>query len=91
MTALSLRPDADLPDDHQVVLGEWQVGKISKRTPPTGTEPRWIWALNRVPGGPKGLRLMGVAETLGEAQAELKESWAQWLKWANLPGPRQHF
>jgi hypothetical protein len=89
MTALLLRPDADVPGNHQVVLGQWQVGKICHRPPLTGTEPRWIWALNGVPGGPKGLRLMGVARTLDAAQAELKESWAQWLTWANLPGARQ--
>jgi len=83
--ALVLRPDAKLPGDHQVMHGEWQVGQIAKRPPLTGTEPRWLWALNGVPAaGPEGIRLAGVAGTLDEAEAELKMSWEQWLAWTSL-------
>jgi hypothetical protein len=83
--ALVLRPDASSPGDHQVMHGEWQVGRIDKRPPFTGTEPRWIWALNGVPSaGPKGMRLAGVTGTIDEAEAELKKSWDQWLEWAGL-------
>jgi hypothetical protein len=87
--ALLLRPAANSPGDHLVMHGEWQVGQIDKRPSFTGTEARWLWALNGVPGGPKGIRLAGVMGTLEEAEAELKKSWEQWLEWASLSDLRQ--
>jgi hypothetical protein len=36
---------------------------------------------------PKEMRLAGVTDTLEEAQAALKESWDEWLAWANLASP----
>ncbi len=90
--ALVLRPTADAPGDHQVMHGEWQVGQINKRSAVIGTEARWLWALNGVPGaGPKGMRLAGVMGTIDEAAAELKKSWEQWLEWASLSDVKDRF
>ena len=81
---LVLSVDAVSPDSQKVMHGEWQVGQIDKRPSFTGTEPRWLWALNGVPGGPKGIRLAGVTTTLDDAEAELRKSWEEWLAWASL-------
>ncbi len=89
--ALMLRPNADSPGGHEVMHGEWQVGQIDKRPSYTGTEPRWLWALNGVPRGPEGLRLAGVTATLDEAEAELKKSWDEWLAWADLSDVKARF
>jgi hypothetical protein len=87
--ALVLGPAADSPGDHQVMHGEWEVGRIDKRPSLTGGEARWIWALKGVPGGPQEIRLAGVTDTLKEAEAELKKSWEQWLLWASLSDARE--
>jgi hypothetical protein len=72
--------------------GQWQVGQIEKRPALTGSETRWIWALNGVPAaGPEGIRLAGATGSLGEAEAALKESWEQWLAWADLSDVRVKF
>jgi hypothetical protein len=89
--ALVLQPMAHSPSDLKVMHGEWQVGQIDKRPPLTGTEPRWFWALNGVPGGPGGIRLAGVTGTIDEAEAELKKSWEQWLGWASLSDVKARF
>ena len=68
--ALVLRPDASSPNDQLAMHGEWQIGRIDKRPSFSGPEPRYIWALNGVPGGPKSLRLSGVAATLDEAAVD---------------------
>ena len=86
--ALVLRPDPGTLGDHKVMHGEWQVGQIDKRPSFASKEPRWIWALNGVPGGPKGLRLAGVAESMDAAEAELKKSWHEWLAWAGFADAR---
>ena len=88
---LVLRPAANLPGVHQVMHGEWEVGRIDKRPSFTGTESRWIWALNGVPSGPKGIRLTGVTETIDEAEVDLKKSWEQWLEWASLSDVKARF
>src|ERR1019366_23101 len=89
--ALTLRPDADSPSDHQVMHGEWQVGRIDKRPSLTGTGARWFWPLNGVPGGPKGIRLTGVTETIDEAKVDLRKSWERWLEWASLSDVKARF
>jgi hypothetical protein len=89
--ALVLQPDADSPGGHKVMHGDWQVGQIDKRPAFTGTEPRWLWALNGVPGRPKGIRVAGVTGTLDEAEAELRKSWEQWLAWASLSDVKARF
>ena len=82
---LTLRPNADSPEDQHVMHGEWQVGQIEKRPPLIGLAPRWTWSLNGVPWGtPEGMHLAGVARSLDEATAELKKSFEQWLEWAQL-------
>jgi hypothetical protein len=89
--ALVLRPDDDSPGSHKVMHGDWQVGQIDKRPSYTGNEPRWLWALNGVPGGPREIRLSGVTATIDEAEAELKKSWDQWLEWAGLSDVKARF
>jgi hypothetical protein len=89
--ALVLRPDADSPGGHKVMHGDWQVGQIDKRPAFTGTQPRWLWALNGVPGGLEGIRLAGMTATLDEGEAELRKSWEQWLAWAGLSDVKARF
>jgi hypothetical protein len=79
-----LRPDPGTMGDHKVMHGEWQIGQIDQRPSFLNKDPRFIWALNGVPSGPKGLRLAGVADTIEAAEAELKKSWEEWLAWAGL-------
>jgi hypothetical protein len=86
--APTLRPTTDSQGDYHVLHGEWQIGQIDRRLSLTGTGSRWFWALNGIPVGmPKAMRLAGVTDTLEEAQAALKESWDEWLAWANLAPP----
>jgi hypothetical protein len=87
--ALVLRPDPGTLGDQKVMHGEWQVGQIDKRPSFVNKDSRFIWALNGVPSGPKGLRLAGVAESIETAEAELKKSWEEWLAWASLSDMRQ--
>jgi hypothetical protein len=83
--ALALRSVVGSPGGQHVMHGEWQVGQIEKRPALIGTESRWIWSLNGVPWGtPKEMRLAGVARSLDEATAQLKNSFEQWLAWAQL-------
>ncbi len=82
--ALVVRPDPGTLGDHLVMHGEWQVGQIDRRPSFINKDSRWIWALNGVPSGPKGLRLAGVAESMEAAEVELKKSWEEWLSWAGL-------
>jgi hypothetical protein len=83
--APTLRPSTDSPGDYHVMHGEWQIGQIDKRPSLIGPEPRWLWALNGIPVGmPRGMRLAGATVTLEEAQAGLKQSWEEWMAWANL-------
>lgn len=86
--ALVLRPDPGTLGDHKVMHGEWQIGQIDKRPSFVDKDPRFIWALNGVPSGPKGLRLAGVAESIEAAEAEIKKSWEEWLAWAGLSDMR---
>ena len=71
--------------------GDWQVGQIDKRPAFTRTEPRWLWALNGVPGEPKGIGIAGVNGTLDETEAELRKSWEQRLAWAGLSDVKARF
>jgi hypothetical protein len=89
--ALMLRPDDSSPGDQLAMHGDWQVGRIDKRQSYAGPEARYIWALNGVPGGPKGLRLSGVTATVDEAEAGLKTSWEEWLAWAQLSDVKERF
>ena len=39
---------------------------------------------NGVYGGPKSMRIAGMAATLELAQLELQTSWEAWMAWAGL-------
>jgi hypothetical protein len=83
--SLVLRPNADgSPDEYLVLHGGLQVGQIYKRTVTFRPEAQWLWALNGVPEGPKGLVFTGPTATLDEAKAALEERWDKWLAWADL-------
>ena len=85
--ALVLKSVADKSGDYEVMKGEWQVGEIERRLAIVGLGERWFWTLNRVPDGPENMVIAGMAGTLGDAEAELRKSWEQWLEWAGLTDP----
>ena len=86
---LLIRPNPLSPNQHQVMHGKWQIGQIN---PALTGGARWIWALNGVPGGTStGMRLAGIAATLDEAEAALRERWEQWLAWAGLSDVKEQF
>ena len=81
---LVLIPKADVVDDYHVLDGELRVGQIYKRKAAIRPEAQWLWALNGVPEGPDELALTGLAATLDDAMAALKERRTKWLAAAEL-------
>ena len=71
-------------DEFHVLHGELRVGRIYRRKAALRAGARWLWALNCVPEGPRGLAFTGLAPTLDEATAALQESWSKWLASAEL-------
>jgi hypothetical protein len=69
--------------DFFVMSNNLQIGRIylgkTKRH-----EIGWLWALNGVYGGPKSMRIAGMAATREQAQSELQASWETWKNWAGL-------
>jgi hypothetical protein len=82
--SLVLNPKADAADDYNVLHGELQVGQIYKRKAAIRPESQWLWALNGVPQGPHEPAITGLAATLDEAEAALKERWTKWLASVDL-------
>ena len=81
--SLVLNPNVDAADNYYVLHGELQVGQIYKRKAAIRPEAQWLWALNGMPEGPHGLALTGLAATLDEAMAALKDRWSKQLEWAD--------
>lgn len=71
-------------DDYLVLHGQLQVGRIYKRKVSLQPGSAWLWALNGVPEDPCELVITGLAASLDEAMAALKERWARWLASAEL-------
>lgn len=83
--SLVLKPNADGPaDEYHVLHGELRIGQIYKRKVALRPDSQWLWALNGVPEGPRGLVFTGLAATLDEAAAALQERWSKWLASAEL-------
>jgi hypothetical protein len=70
--------------DFFVMSSNLQVGRIYRQSNAKTPETEWLWALNGVYGGPKSMRIAGMAATLGQAQSELQASWEAWMAWAGL-------
>jgi hypothetical protein len=82
---LVLKPKGERSeDDYRVLHGELEVAQIYKRKVALRPETQWLWALNGVPEGPHGLAVTGLAASVDEAIAALKERWGKWLASANL-------
>jgi hypothetical protein len=80
-----LQPNGDSsPDDHRVMQGGWQVGRIYKRRDALRPETQWLWFISGISRGPDGLRLSGMSGTPDEALAALKDSWNKLMAWAQL-------
>jgi hypothetical protein len=78
---LVLKPKVEgSEDDCRVLQGELEVGQIYKRKVALRPETQWLWALDGVPEGPVGLSGTGLAATLDDAIAALKERWGKWLE-----------
>jgi hypothetical protein len=83
--SLMLQPNPDgSPDDHHVLQGGWQIGRIYKRREALSPETQWLWIVTSISRGPSGLRLTGMNGTLDEALAAMNETWGKWLVWAEL-------
>jgi hypothetical protein len=83
--SLALEPSGDgSPDEYIVLHGELQIGQIYKRKVALRPDTQWLWALNGVPEAPPGLGLTGLASSLADATAALKERWSEWLASAEL-------
>src|SRR5262245_6760832 len=74
-------PDAT---DYYLMSGDLRVGRIYERGTQGRPELQFLWALNGVFGGPRDMRVAGVAATFDQAQAALQENWEKWLAWAKL-------
>jgi hypothetical protein len=86
--ALVLQPNADgSPDDHHVMHGGWQLGRIYKRQNALRPETQWLWSISGVSRGRAEMRFTGMSGTLDEALAAMKESWDKWLVCAQLTAP----
>jgi hypothetical protein len=72
-------------DEFHVLHGELRIGRIYKRKAALRADARWLWALNCVPGDPRGLVFAGLAPTLHEAAAAMQEGWFKWLASKELP------
>jgi hypothetical protein len=83
--SLALKPSGDGSADAYLVLhGELQIGQIYKRKAALRSDAQWLWALNGIPEAPRGLGLTGLAPSLADATAALKERWSEWLASAEL-------
>jgi hypothetical protein len=82
--SLVLKAGAEATDDYHVMHGELKVGQIYKRKAALRPEAQWLWTLNGVPVGPDTPALAGLAATLDEATAALKERWSKWLASSEL-------
>jgi hypothetical protein len=82
--SLMPKPKADATDEYHVMHGELQVGQIYKRKAALRPEAQWLWALNGVPAGRDALAISGLAPTLDDALAALKERWSKWLESSEL-------
>jgi hypothetical protein len=82
--SLVLKAGADATDDYHVMHGELKVGQIYKRKAALRAEAQWLWALNGVPTDSDAPALTGLAATLDEAMAALKERWSKWLASSEL-------
>jgi hypothetical protein len=81
---LKLQPnDGGLPDDHHVMQGEWQIGRIYKWHGALQSEA-WLWWISTISPGPAGRRFSGTGGSLDEALTALNESWEKLLAWAQL-------
>jgi hypothetical protein len=82
--SLVLKPNSAAEDNYHVMHGELQVGQLYKRKAAIRPEAQWLWALNGLPSRPDGHVLTGLAATIDDAMAALKESWSKWLASAEL-------
>jgi hypothetical protein len=51
-------------EEFHVLHGELQIGEIYRRKAALRSDAQWLWALNGVPEGPRGLAFTGLAPTL---------------------------
>ena len=70
--------------DFFVLSSNLKVGRIYRQENAKRPGTEWLWALNGVYGGPKSMRIAGMAATLEQAQSELQTSWEAWMAWAGL-------
>ncbi len=82
---LVLQPnDNGSPEDHHVMQGGWQIGRIYKRAGALRPESQWLWFISGVSRRDAGIPITGTSATREDALAAIQESWNKLLAWAQL-------
>ena len=82
---LVLRPnDNGSPDDHHVMQGGWQVGRIYKRRDALRPESQWLWFISGMSRCPPAVPITGTTATQEDALAATQDAWNKLLAWAQL-------
>jgi hypothetical protein len=82
---LVLQPnDNGSPDDHSVMQGGWQIGRVYKRANALRPQSQWLWFITGMSRRDTGIPITGTSASQDEALAATQESWNKMLKWAQL-------
>jgi hypothetical protein len=82
---LVLQPnDNGSAEDHHVMQGGWQIGRIYKRAGALRPESQWLWFISGMSRRDAGIPISGVSATRDDALAATQESWNKSLAWAQL-------
>jgi hypothetical protein len=85
---LVLQPnDNGSPDDHHVMQGGWQIGRVYKRANAFRPQSQWLWFINGMSRRDPGIPTTGTSASQDEALAATQENWNKLLAWAQLVPP----
>ena len=83
-SAQRTRPGESDKDDYEVLSGRMPLGRIYRRSGPSGHAFPWVWSIDAVQASPGVMVTAGSVNTLEEAKAEVAKNWRKWLAWAAL-------
>jgi hypothetical protein len=82
---LALQPnDNGSADDHHVMQGEWQIGRVYRRTGALRPESQWLWFISGMSRRNAGIPISGASATRDDALSATQASWNKLLAWAQL-------